>query len=485
MRRLDACVLVVLSVFVLLAGGCTGRKVEPVGALGEDESSEDGATAEVGNLPPDAGLDPDTTATSPDWPNGHEVELIGNEAVPCMAVKPEIIDFGVANVGVEDVKSVEVVSCGEKPLHISGVRFQKGASPAFSMKLSDDGSSPGPDSPAELMPGESLEVLIAYAPTAACPQRADGSFVPDEAVLVIENDSYYPEQEVLIKGIGLEGDYPVAVITSTEPDEVAPQCIVHLFGDGSYSANGEIVEWHWSVEAPDYETSQFIPSATFPNPTYETSIASTYRFKLTVVDELGFESPLPAVYEVLVLPCCFGFTVELTWQTPGDPDPNDSGPEAMADLDLHMLHPEAVGEDVDGDGTADGWFDILLDCFWFNHTPKSWGPGFCGVDCGPELVEGGYGSQGYEAIHYCMAAQQPYRIGVHYWDDHDLGPSLATVRVYAYDIPVLEILDVELQPLDLWEVCIIDWPTMNASPTATESGSPLIIPNVMLPWGEM
>jgi len=592
MRRLDAYLPAVLSLFFLLAGGCTGRNADPVVVSRADGISKDAAIAEVSD-PPSPDMQPGSEATTaipamqvvptrvefgivwpgevaadkvnvlntgngvleiqgfkttgsssfavdawgievefsgqtvqgiplpdpflvppgettsfnvhfepsddspaygkvvllsndPDRPAGHEVQLVGNEAMACMAVNPEILDFGVAKVETEVVKSVEVGSCGKKPLHISGVRLEEGSSPAFTIEFPDEGSSPGPGNPVVLAPGQYLEVPIAYAPTATCSQREDGSFVQDEAVLVIENDSYYPEKEVLIKGIGLEGDYPVAVISSTEPSKVPPQCIVHLFGDGSYSANGEIVKWHWSVVAPDYETSQFVPSATFPNPVYETNIAGVYRFELRAVDELGFESPLPAIYEVLVLPCCFGFTVELTWQTPGDSDPNDAGPGALADLDLHMLHPQAVGEDVDGDGTADGWFDTLFDCFWFNANPKSWGPGFCGLDGGPGLVEGGYGSQEHEAISYCMPAQQPYRIGVHYWDDHGFGTSLATVRVTSDDYYIFfEAKDMPLQHLDFWEVCTIDWSTTNVSTVATESGSPVITPNVMPPWGEM
>jgi len=228
-----------------------------------------------------------------------------------------------------------------------------------------------------------------------------------------------------------------------------------------------------------------IPSATFPNPTFETNVAGVYEFKLTVVDELGLESPLPATHEVVVLPCCFGFTVELTWQTPGDPDPDDTGPGAMADLDLHLLHPDAAGEDIDSDGAPDGWFDQSFDCFWFNHNPTSWGPGFCGLDDGPELVEGGYGSEGHETVHYCMPAPHSYRVGVHYWDDHGFGPSLATVRIHAYDMPVWEAVDVELQPLDLWEVCMINWSTVSVTPMAPDSESPLITPNVMPSWGDM
>ena len=590
MRRFDPRLLAIPYMFVLLAGGCTGRNVGPVVSQA-DEISEDTANAETSDTPqPDAEPGPETTtgipvmhvvptrvefgivwpgevatdkvnvlntgdgvleiegfkatggssfavdawgtevefsaqtvqgiplsdpflvppgettffevhftptdlspafgkvvllSNDPDWPDGHEVELVGNQAVPCMAVNPTVLDFGVAKVGTEVVKFVEVVSCGKKPLLMSGVRFMEGASPAFSIKAPEDSSIPGPDSPVELVTGLSWEVLIVYAPAAPSPQLGDGTFVADEAVLVIENDSFESEKEIQIKGIGLDGDYPVAVITSTEPDEVPPQCTVHLFGEESYSANGKVVEWHWSAETPLGDTSQFVPSATFPNPTFETNVAGVYQFELTVVDELGFESPLPDIRQVLVLPCCFGFTVELTWQTPGDSDPDDSGPGAMADLDLHLLHSDAMGEDVDGDGVPDGWFDQLFDCFWFNHNPKSWGPGFCGLDGGPGLVEGGYGGQGHETISYCMPPPHQFRIGVHYWDDHDLGSSLATVRVYVYGTLVLETLEIELQPLELWEVCTIDWPSGNVSPTTTDSGSTLIISDVMPPWAEM
>ena len=424
-------------------------------------------------------------SNDPAWPDGHEVELVGNKAVPCMVVNPEIFDFGVAKVGTEVVKSVELTSCGKKPLHISGVRFKEGTSPAFSIQSIEVGNTLGPDSPVELLMGETWEVLVAYAPAAPNPQSENGAYLSDKAVLVIENDSFDSEQEILVKGIALDGDYPVPVTTSTEPDKVAPQCTVHLFGEESYSPNGQVVEWHWSADTPLGETSQFIPSATFPNPIFETNVAGIYVFKLTVLDELGLESPLPATHEIVVLPCCFGFTVELTWETPGAPGVDDSGPGAMAAQDLHLLHPDAAGEDIDADSVPDGWFDPLFDCFWFNPNPKSWGPGFCGLDDGPHLFEGGYGIQGHETIHYCMAAPHLFRVGVHYWDDHGLGPSLATVRVYACDSLLWETADVELQPLDLWEVCTIGWSVGKVVPTTTDSGAPLIIPAVMPPWAEI
>jgi hypothetical protein len=54
-----------------------------------------------------------------------------------------------------------------------------------------------------------------------------------------------------------------------------------------------------------------------------------------------------------------------------------------------------------------------------------------------------------------------YVVGVHYWADHNFGPSYATVRVYIYADLVFQLEDVKLVKSDMWEVCTVDWPSGN------------------------
>ena len=75
-----------------------------------------------------------------------------------------------------------------------------------------------------------------------------------------------------------------------------------------------------------------------------------------------------------------------------------------------------------------------------------------------------------------------YRVGVHYWNDHGFGPSLATVRVYIYTSLVFSVTDVELVNHDLWEVAEIKWPSGQVDPVLGANGSYKIIPNYQHPY---
>ena len=52
-----------------------------------------------------------------------------------------------------------------------------------------------------------------------------------------------------------------------------------------------------------------------------------------------------------------------------------------------------------------------------------------------------------------------YRVGVHYWSDHEYGPSYSTVRIYIYSNLVFEVTDVKMKNHDMWDVATIDWPS--------------------------
>ena len=159
-----------------------------------------------------------------------------------------------------------------------------------------------------------------------------------------------------------------------------------------------------------------------------------------------------------------GIRVELTWDTPNDPDPTDQGPEAGSDVDLHLMHPLAKSPgsnsiDFDEDGEKDGWFDNGFDCFWFSYD-LDWGPqnpANPGQDpSDPTVVTDDTDGAGPEVIELEEPqADIAYTVGVHYWNDHDFGPSYATVRVYIDDVLAYEKGGVKLEKLDLWEVAYV------------------------------
>ena len=229
-----------------------------------------------------------------------------------------------------------------------------------------------------------------------------------------------------------------------------PITLLHLNGDQSYAHDdAEIVTYEWSVKAPPGSQSTFIPSAAFPNPTFEMAAPGTYTFLLHVWASTGAPSCIPAKHEVHNSACHPNLRVELVWNTPGDLDMFDEGPEAGADLDLHFLHPWALES-----SPQDGWFDQPFDCFWFNAHPD-WGSSDPAAPDNPDLDPDDVDGWGPENIHLDYPEELPYVVGVHSSNDHGYGPSYATVRVYLHSELKFEVADVALVEGDLWEVCRI------------------------------
>lgn len=242
----------------------------------------------------------------------------------------------------------------------------------------------------------------------------------------------------------LEGQCPKPVITVVEGTAVKPQTVLQLSGAKSIPHDAAILGWSWAVVEPPGSHGVFKPSPDVVAPTFTVDVAGVYRFSLTVTDDAGLESCAPTELEVVVAPAALIY-VEVTWDTPGDSDQSDTGFKKGADLDLHVLHPQATGPDVDGDGEPDGWFNVPYDCFWFNPTP-SW----------PATLErDDVDGAGPESLSFQqLEAGAVYRIGVHYWDDNGFGPSTATVRVWVEGELTLEVAT-ELTSLDLWRVATI------------------------------
>jgi hypothetical protein len=220
-----------------------------------------------------------------------------------------------------------------------------------------------------------------------------------------------------------------------------------------------------------------MPSATHPNPTFEVNVVGVYTFRLTTYDENDTPSMFPAEQQVLVIPPQ-AIHVELTWSTPSDPDESDEGPEAGSDLDLHFAHPLASepqayldfeGNDLDGDGAQDPWFNQPWDCFWFNHHPD-WGSFDPAVHDDPGLDLDDTDGAGPEMLNLNIPENEAYRVGVHYWDAHGFGLSYATVRVFIYGTLVFEAADVDMAEHDMWEVCRIEWPSGNVQPVLGPGG---------------
>jgi len=400
---------------------------------------------------------------------GTPVTLQANVGGPCIAVNPRKVAFGGKKIGNLATIDIEISSCGDQALEITEIGLTPESSSLFSLSLvalpgvTGAASGLGPaDAPVVLQPNQKATLTIQYFPEAVSPVDGTNQPVYDVGTLRIRSNSFQPELLTELTGFGVLKECPTAVIIVQEGEEVIPQTKLHLVGAQSSSATGEIANWQWEVDQPDGSGSQFFPSSAAPDPTFEVNVAGTYIFRLTVTDSSGEPSCVPAETSVFVNPD-EAIHIELLWHTPNDPNENDQ--DVGADLDLHFLHPLAVGGyDGDGDGVPDGWFDLPYDTFWSNEQ-SNWGSLDPTVDDNPGLDRDDTDGVGPENLNLNVPeAGASYRVGVHYWDDHEFGTSLATVRVFIFANLVFEVTDVELFNHDMWTVTNIAWPPGGTSP---------------------
>ena len=148
------------------------------------------------------------------------------------------------------------------------------------------------------------------------------------------------------------------------------------------------------------------------------------------------------------LPGCFSkrLVIALTWVTEGDPDPDDRGPGAGSDMDLHFLHTEGR------------WDEAPWDCMWRNRGPN-WGDpestdddpvlsSNCDDGWGPEIIELGETDTPTEI----------FSIGAYYYSDHGYGPSDATLRILDDGVLSFQAVMTGIEPGQFWDVARIAWP---------------------------
>ncbi len=420
----------------------------------------------------------DPTATS-----GTPVQLRGNVGGPCIQIDPQRVDFGGKLFGGAYTIDVQVTSCGDADLQVTGVRLKdgEGASEDFTLDLTSFGASNSgelteEDAPVVIPKNSSKTFSVTYVPDEINPTDVNGKPIADLNFIEIHSNTYLPVIDVEVRGFGVEVDCPTAIIQVQEGEEVIPQTKLHLVGSQSTAPSGSIKTYEWSVQQPPGSKSVFHPSKSFADPTFEVNVAGTYVFYLNVWDEKGEAACEVAEYTVIVNPD-EAIHIELLWDTPNDPDQTDEGPEAGADMDLHFTHPFATGADVDGDGIPDGFFDMPFDTFWFNPEPD-WASHDPAVDDNPSLDRDDTDGAGPENINLNLPEDGlKYRVGVHYWNDHGFGASYATVRVYIFSVLVFEVAGVEMMHHDMCEFATIDWPSGEVLPVTGPDGGYKCMPN--------
>lgn len=412
-------------------------------------------------------------------PNQSEVSVVlrANGATPCLEVNPPALEFQTSLVNRTDSRPMSLESCGGAPIEITRIYLAEGSDPAYA--LVDESLPPLP----ALMPEYSEADRLAGQPP---PSRSiEVAFTPREerihnGTLIIEsNDPVHPIREIPLLGRGVTNACPQARAVEDE-FYVVPLDVVVLDGSPSIdqdAADNRPVDYEWVITSrPDGSVSQ--PHESFydpaqpanggveddtstPTAVFFVDLAGTYTAELRVRDNLGLDSIAcenPAVVTIVAKPE-EAIHVQLVWRTPGDDDETEGG---GTDLDLHLLHPNALN-----------WFSRPYDCHYAEPVPD-WGQVENSAD-DPSLDIDDINGAGPENINLDNPENTdvlgaPYVVGVHYYNSRDrvtgedYGPSWATVRIFiegelAWDFTGDgEPGEMEMQAEDhFWDVAQISW----------------------------
>jgi len=419
-------------------------------------------------------------------PNSGTVPLLGLGASPCLNVTSYLVDFGGVYPPATIEREVEISSCGALPLIIDSVKLDLVNDSPFGLDISE---GPGP-LPWNLEPGKKVTIRVQFSPTNASPIDADGKPIPHQTELTIGSNSPSSPTTLDVLGFASATGCPVAQIQSLEGTTVLPGTKITLSGADSFGIFGDPSMFTWSVsKVPDGQNIEaLLPSPSSDVVTYDLNAAGLYEFHLKVFDQTtadGSPCGAPDAPCTEIIPSCstavavieakeaIPLIVELTWDTPGDSNQQDTGPGKGGDLDLHMHNGQGQMPDYDGDGHPDSFFDQPADCYWFDVNP-SWGA--MGPLNDPVLVQEDADGAGPERIELPTPAAGLYTVGVHYWSAFEYGPSIPTIRVFYFETLVYESQGTPLQHGDLWEAVKITWPSGNVVPVFLGGGGPKILP---------
>lgn len=379
-----------------------------------------------------------------------------------LQISPEPIDFGGQLLGTCNTRTATLRNIGDAPLVISGLDLQM-LSPQLAVKwLSPQsmagqskagGQNWGLTTPVSLAPNQAAGIALEYCRTDAAAMVG---------TLSVATDAGASNLTVGAKEVKNEGPVdppvcPIALAKVAEGSEVMVDTTLHLSSSGSKSPAGTaIAKFEWAVSQPAGSNQALSPGGSAPDVSLVAATVGPYSFCLSVWDAKGVKSCTPSCVEVLVVP---GNEVSagLTWQTP-----NAKGTDGSpgADLDLHFAHPMAKGLDRDCDGVGDPWFSNPWDAFWYNLKPTWTTPGsptdptLSGDDKAGVIGETLSLTKSEGTLNDPVA----YTVGVHYWNDHDLGQSKANLKIWAQGVLVMNLADVELEPGDMWTVGRLHWP---------------------------
>ena len=377
-----------------------------------------------------------------------EVVLVGTVSRPRCLDLPAEVSFDDLRVGQAQERIIELETCNDNHVTVEAVHVE-GAGPF-------DVSAPLP--PFRVPPAQ--EAVVHFAP------RAPGPF--ESSLLVTSDDDAETDQRVVLRGVGVVNECPVADVGAEQLTGLQGR---RVWLDGRRSTDpdgvdGRPLEYHWRTrEAPAavrlLESSQGSPDdPRTPRVTFVPEAAGRHVIELRVTDE---RTPGDAL---LQCPASVGVVwlqverfprpeleVELSWITPGSPDPRRPGNE----VELLLRHPLAAG-----------WDDERYVCtIGSDCADRVWDP--------PEgnPIPRAFGRQdppvmAVEVVRARRTEGRPYRVAVHYKrrfdvDEFDYGPAFPRVRVrsngaFLFDSGVAFPEYALGEQGTVWEVVDFGWP---------------------------
>lgn len=380
-----------------------------------------------------------------DDPARGEVRVaVGYSGVPCLQAMPAAIDFGEVAPGSVDEAGVALSNCGDEPIEVRSMRFDDGAA-GFALGVPFG-------VPLVLGAGEAVRLSVWFRPMVAGPARD-----------TLRVEAVGAAVAVPIGGRGEAARCPVAVPVA--PLRVAALSVVALDAATVLAGErGEGATYEWVVvQRPDGSVAQVVErfldpaqpdnggesgDPATPVDWFFVDLVGRYVFELRYRDLAGCE-----VIATLALDACpcddEGFAIEVDWHTPGDPLAGEG-----ADIDLHLLHPN-----------AEGWSSAPYDCYFAEPTPD-WGQIGNAID--DPALSGDVVGRGPERIilrypENTRVLGRGYFVGAHYYTYEAASspaapvPVAVTLRVWMRGEPVAE-WSRELGPGEFWHAAALFWP---------------------------
>ncbi len=387
----------------------------------------------------------------------YTVALVGNSDDVCLEVVTgeDEIDFVEGGIGFANNKTVTIKNCSQnKNLKVSnlGVCTKIDATTCdptavFSLK---DPLPVGIDSAGgfEVGPQDTVSFVAIYTPT-------DSSV--SEGLLSFNSDDPSKESVVIPLRGEVNNGCPQAITDAIIRDDNQYETTIATFplqwiefrGSGSMGRDGRTVDrYEWTIVSQPLDSTSRLSSTSIENPELFLDLAGEYMIELKVYDNEGNASCGDQSLIRIIATPDQDISIQLTWDTPADPDDTD---QSGTDLDLHYLHPNG------------NWNNIPYDIF-FNNPIADWGISPDATD-DPSLAIDDVNGDGPETINHDKPQNDiTYSVGVYYYADHSFGPSYATVRIYIDGVNRFEALDQLMTGTGaFWYVATISWPSRQIS----------------------